>query len=671
MRSVSASPIWQGSSAAGLSGTGRLAFNGAAEADGSFLFRDGIGADVLTGGAKNDVFHHLGGGTDAFNGGGGTDTFYLYNKFGAGDQIDGGAVGNDKVYLAGDYGAGLSIGATMLRSVEVIELGAGYSYKLTTHDATVAQGSSLEVDARALGSGKSLVFDGSAERDGSFVIDGSAGHDHVTLGAAYDYFYGYKGGNDSVYGGAGNDSFYFSTGYTTADFAEGGAGYDTVELSGNFAAGLTLGSAQMQNIESIYFDSDFDYRVTALNSLTAAGATLIINSDGAFSFDGSAETDGRFQVQGGSGNETITGGAGSDKFVKYSYAGDVDAYAGGGGNDTYEMGHGFTAADALNGGAGSDVLQLRQGGPIAFGATTLRSIERIELDAGKSYDVTSHNGTVAAGELLTVDGRLLGPAHIMKFNGSAERDGQFHLFGGAGADALRGGVSHDRLSDGAGSDSLSGGAGNDVIVAAADGVADTFDGGVGADYLDLAAATGATSVSFTSAGAGSVTAGGIGGSFTGIEGVLGSRLLTDSLTGGAGNESFFGHGGDDILNGGAGDDYLAGGLGSDQLTGGTGRDTFLFQAMDTGDWVRDYVPADDRILLDDRVFVGLTEEGGFLSAGQFTLGRSATTAQHRIIYDELSHTLFYDADGTGGAAKIAIADIDSSAPLSRFEFDVI
>ncbi|MEZ5828880.1 MAG: hypothetical protein R3D01_11150 [Hyphomicrobiales bacterium] len=54
--------------------------------------------------------------------------------------------------------------------MEQIALAAGHDYKLTTHDATVASGETLTVDASLLGNTNALTFDGSAEIDGKFSL---------------------------------------------------------------------------------------------------------------------------------------------------------------------------------------------------------------------------------------------------------------------------------------------------------------------------------------------------------------------------------------------------------------------------------------------------------------------------------------------------------------------
>ena len=81
--------------------------------------------------------------------------------------------------------------------------------------------------------------------------------------------------------------------------------------------------------------------------------------------------------------------------------------------------------------------------------------------------------------------------------------------------------------------------------------------------------------------------------------------LADRLVGGAGNDTLHGGGGADILLGGTGNDVLDGGVGADTLTGGSGADIFRFGAMDTrarmpvfdtqGDVVTDFREGQDKL----------------------------------------------------------------------------
>jgi Ca2+-binding RTX toxin-like protein len=94
---------------------------------------------------------------------------------------------------------------TTLVNVEKIQMTDGFSYKLTTADATVAAGQSLTVDGTALSAGHTLNFNGTAETDGSLVLRGGAGDDTLIGGAQADTLNG-GGGADLLTPGAGLDT---------------------------------------------------------------------------------------------------------------------------------------------------------------------------------------------------------------------------------------------------------------------------------------------------------------------------------------------------------------------------------------------------------------------------------------------------------------------------------
>jgi Ca2+-binding RTX toxin-like protein len=92
---------------------------------------------------------------------------------------------------------------------------------------------------------------------------------------------------------------------------------------------------------------------------------------------------------------------------------------------------------------------------------------------------------------MIVDAAQLRAAEGMTFNGSAETDGRFWIFGGKGNDNITGGAGNDTIQAGLGKDYMNGGAGADVFTfksaAESTGVNyDTIDGFVfGTDTLDL------------------------------------------------------------------------------------------------------------------------------------------------------------------------------------------
>ena len=163
--------------------------------------------DTLTGNSGNNVMNLAGGGNDTAYGGAGNDTFNLGAALTVTDKIDGGT-GTDAVYLAGNYAAGLTFGATTLVNVETLNLAAGFNYKLTTNDATVASGQTLTVNGATLTAGNVLTFNGALETNGKFVITGGAGNDVLTGGTGADKIKG-GGGADRLAGGSGADIFVF------------------------------------------------------------------------------------------------------------------------------------------------------------------------------------------------------------------------------------------------------------------------------------------------------------------------------------------------------------------------------------------------------------------------------------------------------------------------------
>ncbi|WP_253257754.1 beta strand repeat-containing protein [Microcystis aeruginosa] len=76
---------------------------------------------------------------------------------------------------------------------------------ITTVNEVVASGATLTVDASSFTT-KSLIFDGSAEANGSFKITGGAAPDNLKGGALADTLIG-GGGTDQLWGNGGNDQF--------------------------------------------------------------------------------------------------------------------------------------------------------------------------------------------------------------------------------------------------------------------------------------------------------------------------------------------------------------------------------------------------------------------------------------------------------------------------------
>jgi Ca2+-binding RTX toxin-like protein len=321
----------------------------------------------------------------------------------------------------------------------------------------------LSGDDSLTGAGGADELDGGAGND---ALDGGAGNDLLLAGA----------GDDSLGGGDGNDVLYFGAFYTADDSAAGGAGRDALVLQGNYT--VTLSGSSLTGLESISLQSGanakfgdaansfYDYDIAAADNLVSAGRQLIVNAQSLragedFTFDGSAETDGRFLVYGGHGVDDFTGGDGADVFI-------------------FE-GQRWGPDDHVDGGAGRDALVISAGiglTHIEFAADSFVNIESISLNnryasdpsQKPSYELVLHNGNVAAGGTLIVNGSSIAFGQVVNIDGHGVHDGALILFGSGGNDVITGGDGADLIVGGGGQDSLTGGAG-----------ADTFRYGSGSD----------------------------------------------------------------------------------------------------------------------------------------------------------------------------------------------
>ena len=150
--------------------------------------------------------------------------------------------------------------------------------------------------------------------------------------------------------------------------------------------------------------------------------------------------------------------------------------------------------------------------------------------------------------------------------------------------------------------------------------------------------------------------------------VLRGDGIGNILEGSEGRDFLSGRGGDDDLRGGAGDDVLTGGAGADILRGGAGSDAFRFLSADGSvDEISNFGVESDVIQLDASGFSSLNE--GTVSTDSFTTGAAAQDANDYLIYD--GTTLFYDSDGNGAGAAVAIATIGNNAALDADDFLII
>lgn len=148
----------------------------------------------------------------------------------------------------------------------------------------------------------------------------------------------------------------------------------------------------------------------------------------------------------------------------------------------------------------------------------------------------------------------------------------------------------------------------------------------------------------------------------------------DTIMGSGGADKIFGNNDDDTIAGGGGSDTINGGAGHDTLTGNGGFNTFVFNtALDAAtnvDTITDMTPGGDAIDLALSVFTALSGKG-VLKSKEFKVGTHATEADQRIVYDDSSGAIYYDADGNGGGAQVQFASVSTGLALSNTDFFVV
>lgn len=120
------------------------------------------------------------------------------------------------------------------------------------------------------------------------------------------------------------------------------------------------------------------------------------------------------------------------------------------------------------------------------------------------------------------------------------------------------------------------------------------------------------------------------------------------------------------------------------ITGGAGKDVIV---LSTGDESTDTVVLNSTVAADADVIVNFTIEQdkihlskaafaalgavGALSAAEFQIGTAATTAAARLVYDDATGVLSYDADGSGTGAAVVVATLAGQPDLAAADFAII
>ena len=86
--------------------------------------------------------------------------------------------------------------------------------------------------------------------------------------------------------------------------------------------------------------------------------------------------------------------------------------------------------------------------------------------------------------------------------------------------------------------------------------------------------------------------------------------------------------------------------------------------------ITDFSHSEDTIRIDNAVFTAWTSNGKLPSAA-FFIGAAAHDASDRIIYNPATGALLYDSDGTGAAAPVQFAQLNTGLSLTASDFYVI
>jgi Ca2+-binding RTX toxin-like protein len=634
--------------AAAIDGTGNeldnvLTGNGAANrlsgGDGNDVLNGGAGADKLAGGLGNDLYFvdNIGdvvaesGGLDEIRttladtmAAAGVET--LTGLSNAGQILRGNSLHN---LISGGTGADAMLGGIgndvyLVGAGDIVTENAGEgSDEVRTALGSYTLAANLERLVGTSAAGQTLT--GNAQGN---MLTGAAGNDRLDGGL----------GADQLAGGLGNDLYTVDAGDVVAEAA--GAGTDEVRTA---LSAYTLTS----NVERLTGTSASGQALTGnalANLLTGAGGNDALN--------------------GGAGADRMVGGLGNDIYV-VDNVGDAVAEAAGAGTDevrttlgTYVLaasvetltglsGAGQTLtgnalANVIVGGSGNDRLDG------AGGADQLAAGLGNDLYTVGAGDIVTEAAGAGTDEVRTALAAYTLTANVERLTGTSA-SGQA-LTGNALANLLTGGGGNDLLDGGLGADRMVGGLGNDVYVVdnAGDAVAEAA--GAGTDEVRTALGTYVLAASvekLTGTSAGGQT--------------LSGNVLGNVITGLGGNDSF---------DGGAGNDVLHGGAGNDKLKGGAGADSFFFDTpLDPAtnvDRILDFAAADDTITLSRAVFAAIG--AGTLTGGAFWAGTAAHDADDRIVYDNATGRIWYDADGNGAGAALLFAQVNAGTALSAADF---
>jgi Ca2+-binding RTX toxin-like protein len=485
------------------------------------IWAGGAGAS-LSGGAGDDILHHLGGGGSASGGS-----------------------GHDIVYFPGS-----------LADYEVTRTGHVTINSVFVHVKNLATGETTQlnnVETVRFADGSQLVLAGIYDRHGS------GGNDVLHGDNSLNYLYGY-GGDDTIYGYGGSD---WIDGGTGADTMIGGLG-DEVYIIDNAGDVIVEQAGEGYDHARIYLtyyeltgSVDFGWAYLT-QATTLIGSSILNVLTGNVGDDWLEGRGGDDILDGGAGADTMIGGQGKDSYNVDNVGDVIIEYAGGGIDKVY------TALATYVLPANVENLESWATGAVTLTGNALGNRFSVSegisltLDGGGGHDIVDY--TRERGWLL-VD-LLTGEK-----GGAAANDILISIeqvIGGQGNDVLRGTNAADTIEGGWGNDVMVGRGGNDIYLVDTNGDVVVEEENEGTDeirimdWIDEYALPANVErmknmVPYAFIGWG--------------------NELNNELSGNIDQDWLYGYGGHDTLSGGGGDDFLYGGDGHDTLSGGTGADT--------------------------------------------------------------------------------------------------
>jgi Ca2+-binding RTX toxin-like protein len=632
-----------------------------------------IGIDLLLngwsglGGSSFVNFEYLGSASSRFLTGSGNDS--IVTGLGAfADFVSLGAGSDSATVLNGQDSVDGQSGSDLL----IVDYSAATTAVTTTGGAPgISQGSDGSGSKGQIGDGgtRRVDFDNIERLDvrtgsGNDNIATGSGNDEIRTGAGADTLAG-GGGDDLLDGGSGADSM------------AGGAGNDLYFVDN---ASDTVTEAAGEGADEVRTALAAYVLAADVETLTGTSATGQV-------------------LTGNSANNVVNAGAGNDVLHLWAGGGD-DIVNAGAGNDNIFFGATLTAADVVNGGAGVDTLVVQ--GP--YGSLTLTAnitqIENVSILGGNNtnfgepgtnrydYVLTTNDANFAAGVQARINGAALLEGEDFTFNGSAETDASFVVYGGKGQDTLTGGLGNDiffyaeeRFASG---DTVNGGAGYDGMFLRGNYTIDFNAPGytglfTNIENLTLTSATderyargGGTEFDYNLTLSDAIVGAGQELTVSGALLMVTETMVLDGSQETDGRLRLFGGKAADTLKGGAQADLLHGNLGADTLSGGGGADAFRYQAVTESysvarDHITDFTPGTDKIELDRidaNVFAGGDQAFTWIGSNAF----SNVAGQLRAFQSGAQWIVEGDINGDGYADLVIALTLQGPTPLGANDF---